>query len=966
MKKKIYSYKHRMVLLLCLLAFAGISQTKAQCIIIKNTLVHQPSNTLVTAPGIYAGQSFKAPCTGLLNKIVVYDLHNQTGVHFMGNVNVFKGEGPTGTLLAGENFDAAVGDSADVNIVFSTPISVTADTSYTIFFSTSVPQFLFFNYDDYPDGGLYQVDHGTVHDYSSFDLAFKLYVTPPCTPTTSSKDTSICPSALPFTWEGFTFTAAGSKTKTGLSNAAGCDSTATFNVIVNAAYTPGNIILTGATFSSNYNTSPAINQTYVPTGISNGTQYWTYNTNNSSFGIIFIVWDGSQWVVNVQYRGYFLINTTGSATYLPATGWQIFTNNPYNYLLTVPAFSGSTGTIVLPPKVQIAATATTIAPGTSVTFTATPTNGGATLAYQWKKNGADISGAKAPTYTTTALANGDVVTCVLTSTSACSTPVTATSNDITMTETPTCTPTASTKDSSICPSALPFTWEGFTFTAAGSKTKTGLTNAAGCDSTATFKVIVKANTTSDTTATACNMFTWHGVVYTTSGDKIFDTTNAAGCDSIRTLHLTINTVPVTTSITPALCYGSGTGSITLSATNNFPPFIYRISSGDTIPKPDGPSHTFNNLKAGTYRVYVTDSTGCTGVAGGLVVLQNAKVTAKATGTPLSCFGSADGKIRIENPVGTSPFQYKIGAIGPLTSFTAPVDITGKAAGNYGIYVVDANGCSSTGIVVPVTQPAKVSATLAATDVTGCNGDNSGTLTLSNPMGNGSFKYKMNSGGTYAAFTPPVVLNGVKANNYSFFIQDGNGCVGKTNIVTVSQPAPTPVNYTAVQPTCRNSTGFILLSTSNTAGATYKINPGSSIYTSQNFYQNLAPGTYYGYVKDAAGCVGRSVAIVLVKPANCSTLMGKATQQSNRETAGTTLSASISPNPSSNVFKLRANTAKAEAIQLRVIDVNGKVVYTAKGSPTQAFTFGEALTVGVYMIEVRQGNEVKTYKVVKTL
>jgi hypothetical protein len=92
------------------------------------------------------------------------------------------------------------------------------------------------------------------------------------------------------------------------------------------------------------------------------------------------------------------------------------------------------------PSVSItAAPGNVICTGTSVTFTAVPTNGGATPVYQWKKNGSNV-GTNSTTYTDAALANGDLITCVLTSNAVCPTPATVTSNTITMTVNPLLTP----------------------------------------------------------------------------------------------------------------------------------------------------------------------------------------------------------------------------------------------------------------------------------------------------------------------------------------------------------------------------------------------------------------------------------------------------------------------------------------------------------------------------------------------
>ncbi|MFN0187502.1 MAG: IPT/TIG domain-containing protein [Bacteroidia bacterium] len=98
---------------------------------------------------------------------------------------------------------------------------------------------------------------------------------------------------------------------------------------------------------------------------------------------------------------------------------------------------------VVVPSVSITANpGSTICAGTSVTFTAVPTNGGASPSYQWKVNGGNV-GTNSTTFTTTTLTNGQIVTCVLTSNATCASPTTATSNSITMVVNPVVVPSVS-------------------------------------------------------------------------------------------------------------------------------------------------------------------------------------------------------------------------------------------------------------------------------------------------------------------------------------------------------------------------------------------------------------------------------------------------------------------------------------------------------------------------------------------
>ncbi|MFM7770659.1 MAG: hypothetical protein ACKO8Q_08900, partial [Bacteroidota bacterium] len=89
----------------------------------------------------------------------------------------------------------------------------------------------------------------------------------------------------------------------------------------------------------------------------------------------------------------------------------------------------------LTPSLTIAATANSVCSGTSVTFTATPTNGGSAPSYQWQVNGSNV-GTNSNTYVSSSLVNNAVVTCTLTANNTCQTSATASSNSITMTVTP--------------------------------------------------------------------------------------------------------------------------------------------------------------------------------------------------------------------------------------------------------------------------------------------------------------------------------------------------------------------------------------------------------------------------------------------------------------------------------------------------------------------------------------------------
>jgi hypothetical protein len=72
-----------------------------------------------------------------------------------------------------------------------------------------------------------------------------------------------------------------------------------------------------------------------------------------------------------------------------------------------------------------------------------------------------------------------------------------------------------------------------------------------------------------------------------------------------------------------------------------------------------------------------------------------------------------------------------------------------------------------------------------------------------------------------------------------------------------------------------------------------------------------------------------------------------------------------PNPSGNYFTLKIETASNEKIDLRVMDVTGRLIEEKKNvSASDILKLGEKYINGVYIVEVAQSNKRRTVKLIK--
>ena len=180
------------------------------------------------------------------------------------------------------------------------------------------------------------------------------------------------------------------------------------------------------------------NVTFTATPTNGGTASYQWKLNGGNVGTNSATYSNNS-LANNDVVSCVMTSATPCLTGLPATSNSItMVVNP-----------------LIPASVSISATQTTVCAGTSVTFTATPTNGGTSPSYQWKINGSN-TGTNSPTLTSSSLGDGNVITCVMTSNaSPCLTGSPATSNAITMDVNPMPTAVSITPGSSaVCTNAI--------------------------------------------------------------------------------------------------------------------------------------------------------------------------------------------------------------------------------------------------------------------------------------------------------------------------------------------------------------------------------------------------------------------------------------------------------------------------------------------------------------------------------
>lgn len=222
-----------------------------------------------------------------------------------------------------------------------------------------------------------------------------------------------------------------------------------------------------------------------------------------------------------------------------------------------------------------------------------------------------------------------------------------------------------------------------------------LTTKRGCDSIVNISVGLTdelyQNIRIDTLCTGDNLDVFGANI--TRDTFICKTYNIAPtCDSTVCIEVVfLDGAALIADIQEASCSGYSDGSISVTPTAGFEPYIYNWLQG-------GSRNQIENLTAGTYTISVTDGKGCT-ASKAFTLVDPLPVKPELEAVPTNCHGEASGSIQLEATGGTAPYIYAMGELG----FAPRNFFADLQAGTYSVEVQDVNGCMANASIT-ITEP----------------------------------------------------------------------------------------------------------------------------------------------------------------------------------------------------------------------------------------------------------------------
>ncbi|MDX2002124.1 MAG: Ig-like domain-containing protein [Chitinophagales bacterium] len=332
-----------------------------------------------------------------------------------------------------------------------------------------------------------------------------------------------------------------------------------------------------------------------------------------------------------------------------------------------------------------------------------------------------------------------------------------------------------------------------------------------------------------------NNATTQDITGLTAGTYAVTVTDVNGCIANNSFTITQPAVLVASvsSTTNVSCFGASTGAIDVTVVGGTSPYTYAWTGGAT-------TQDLSGLAAGTYTVTVTDANGCIDTAQATITQSPQLVISLDGTTNVACFGQSNGALNISVTGGVPGYTYS------WSNGATTQDVSGLAAGSYGVTITDAAGCTVSGSYT-VSQPAVLVASIANTTNASCFGAANGAIDVAVTGGTAPYTYLWTPGGATTQDT-----SGLTSGEYTVVVTDANGCTA-TVTDTIFQSGQLSIDALAItNVSCfgGNDGAIDVTISGGTLPYTYVWSNGA---TTEDI-SGLSAGSYTITVTDSNGCV----------------------------------------------------------------------------------------------------------------
>jgi hypothetical protein len=200
------------------------------------------------------------------------------------------------------------------------------------------------------------------------------------------------------------------------------------------------------------------------------------------------------------------------------------------------------------------------------------------------------------------------------------------------------------------------------------------------------------------------------------------------------------------------------------------------------------------------------------------------------------------------------------------------------------------------------------------------------------------------------YLPPTPTNITsRSGNY-------NACIGDTISYTVVVPSPGASQQAAARfRWTKPSTTTILSANADSSQIKLQFNTG--------YVGGSSGGKLSVYSVNACGALG-SYKYVSLTHAGCTSGTKSPLLYSRTSGVSELFNVNVFPNPSNTGFNLNVNSVDQSPVSVIIMDVQGKIINKLNVNPFENINIGNSLKPGTYMIETKQGNQIKTTRIVK--